>query len=1305
MEINPDADMDLGTVVKAPMKRSEAHVASGSKEGGRGSSKANVYGHSYVRSEETNAANALEADPECRRPVCHEIGLRRGNYGEEQVGVEGASEIDIDSEFTRFLRMFDRIDHEEVKRTHRDIANTILLMGGDSRNYRREREKQTRAIVSEIWSAPRVTAMARRRAKYGLDAGVALDLTTEDAQGRRWDFDDADTRDRAEALLDEQRPLLLIGSPMCTAFSRLLRISAAKRDPKVVAELREKAMVHLRFACKLYLKQIQRGCYFLHEHPQSADSWEEPCVQEVMSQGGVRRVITDQCQFGQQTEQGDPVRKPTGFMSNSPALLQTLEKRCTGRNGGCSRPSGGVHTPCLGKVARRAAIYHDDLCDAILKGFSKQMRFDRRMRDGEIGLNIAMYEGDDYVRENDRSKSEPRFDPRCGSDGSGVNSLSATDEPGGADYYHKTTKVRREAKPDEIGALAVGAKEFIDDLTGQALPPDLVRQGQRKELDYFEAKKVWVSVPRAEAKEKTGRPPISVRWVNTNKGDHANPNVRCRFVAREIRTPGQEAIFAPTPPLEALRTVLSCATTQFVGDRRKVWDPQSDERMQVSLVDISRAYFNAHVDPQQPTYVDFPPEMGAPPGTCAKLLRHMYGTRKAAEGWQEEYACTLRELGFTQGRASPCIFHHKGRGLTTSVHGDDFTTAGPKNHLDWFESSMKKAYELKVGGRLGPGPRDDKEATVLNRVIRWTSAGLEYEADPRQVERLLAEVELEGANGASTPGVKTLEHQIAEERELPPSQHTRFRGWAARANYLAADRPDAMYAAKEVCRYMAKPTNLAMMALKRLCRYLRARPRLVFAYPRQTADSLDAYSDTDWAGCPRTRKSTSGGCLMIGSHILKCWSSTQASIALSSGEAEFYGVVRAAGIALGHKSILADLGVDLSARVWTDSSAAMGTCGRQGLGKLRHIECYTLWVQQRLRQGQFELRKVRGDVNPADLFTKHLESRQKVDQLVSLFGFAFREGRPNAAPALRREGLGADSPDASWEEGGLFNTEQPMPDPDMLPHMHAKEELAGLFPKLQPVPRGAFGEADPEGNEPELRDPFPPDTVVRVHRPHKLLAPRRDENHTADAAGLVTTDCVCDETTRDYNNGDATIRDYNDGGDSSMGSSTVGSIGAPTHTTAGACRTRARARTRGPYNPARCTCCSGSDSGSIITAGTQLGTPIGIATTTTNPADIPTAVLFPTTGTTTTTPTTIDCDHNHYYSSMLATAAADARRGAQRLLPGDFSRRGHAGLRGRRLCICVHYWGCWSRGWGCGSSIAASALALRLQGTHLLHLG
>ena len=101
-----------------------------------------------------------------------------------------------------------------------------------------------------------------------------------------------------------------------------------------------------------------------------------------------------------------------------------------------------------------------------------------------------------------------------------------------------------------------------------------------------------------------------------------------------------------------------------------------------------------------------------------------------------------------------------------SVHCDDFTVSGPCCSLDWFEVAMKNKYELTVGGRLGPGPNDDKEISVLNKIICWTPKGIQYEADPCQVEKLLREIELEGANGAVTPGQKILAHQVESEVEL-----------------------------------------------------------------------------------------------------------------------------------------------------------------------------------------------------------------------------------------------------------------------------------------------------------------------------------------------------------------------------------------------------------------------------------------------------------------------------------------------------------------------------------------------------------
>ena len=69
---------------------------------------------------------------------------------------------------------------------------------------------------------------------------------------------------------------------------------------------------------------------------------------------------------------------------------------------------------------------------------------------------------------------------------------------------------------------------------------------------------------------------------------------------------------------------------------------------------------------------------------------------------------------------------------------------------------------------------------------------------------------MEGANGAITPGVKILAHQVEDDADLPEREFTRLRALAARSNYLAADRIDLSYAAKEVCCFTLRPTDIAM---------------------------------------------------------------------------------------------------------------------------------------------------------------------------------------------------------------------------------------------------------------------------------------------------------------------------------------------------------------------------------------------------------------------------------------------------------------------------------------------------------------
>ena len=117
---------------------------------------------------------------------------------------------------------------------------------------------------------------------------------------------------------------------------------------------------------------------------------------------------------------------------------------------------------------------------------------------------------------------------------------------------------------------------------------------------------------------------------------------------------------------------------------------------------------------------------------------------------------------------------------------------------------------------------------------------------------------------------------------------------------------------------------------------------------------------------------------MLGSHCIKTWSSSQGAVALSSTEAEFYGMIEGVIKAKGLISLAKELGfVDLVnvVHLGTDSTAAKSFVSRQGFGKMKHIEIRNMWLQKEVRDGKVEVSKVPGDQNPADLMTKVLNTK------------------------------------------------------------------------------------------------------------------------------------------------------------------------------------------------------------------------------------------------------------------------------------------------------------------------------------------
>ena len=164
-----------------------------------------------------------------------------------------------------------------------------------------------------------------------------------------------------------------------------------------------------------------------------------------------------------------------------------------------------------------------------------------------------------------------------------------------------------------------------------------------------------------------------------------------------------------------------------------------------------------------------------------------------------------------------------------------------------------------------------------------------------------------------------------------------------------------------------------MEAVKRIGRYLLAHPRLIWHFRRQDMPrALDAVSDSDWAGCLSTRKSTSCTVLKFGRHVLQVSSSTQTVQALSSPEAEFYALVKSASRLIGAVNMLADWAISLHAKLHTDSTGARGIASRRGSGKVRHIETPTLWLQALVSRKRIEVLKTKGATNIADLGAKYL---------------------------------------------------------------------------------------------------------------------------------------------------------------------------------------------------------------------------------------------------------------------------------------------------------------------------------------------
>jgi len=314
-----------------------------------------------------------------------------------------------------------------------------------------------------------------------------------------------------------------------------------------------------------------------------------------------------------------------------------------------------------------------------------------------------------------------------------------------------------------------------------------------------------------------------------------------------------------------------------------------------------------------------------------------------------------------------------GRQLVVLVHVDDLVLSGSVKDITKLTKDLQSIFALTTGPIL---INNDDECSMLGRTIRKTAFGFSLSGDTSLIDKSVLELGLLKAKPAPTPLSSASTSCADDDTVLDENTHRLYRVHVGRLLYIAADRFDISYASKTLARSLHSPTLKDFKSMKHVYRYLLGRPSLPIHFSGTKPPSeLNVYCDSDWASCSRTRRSTSGGLITSDLSILHFWSRTQSTVALSSAEAELTSAVTASGEALYLQKVWGCLGVKVRVDLYIDSKACIDHLRKLGLGKLKHIQIRSHYLQQLIRDKFVYIFKIPGEDNVSDLLTKAVSTK------------------------------------------------------------------------------------------------------------------------------------------------------------------------------------------------------------------------------------------------------------------------------------------------------------------------------------------
>ena len=516
-------------------------------------------------------------------------------------------------------------------------------------------------------------------------------------------------------------------------------------------------------------------------------------------------------------------------------------------------------------------------------------------------------------------------------------------------------EVRREAVQKLVAGLSSPHEEssYLD----QAITDEERREAHMREFHQLEDFEVFEEIDYDDI--TPGTKVITTTWVDRRKG----PNeVKGRICCREYNDGSVRTdTFASTPGAFSIRLIDLIAMTHG---------------FMCVVADVSAAFLHTDV-PEGKEIIVAPPHDYVPKNTNLKrchwrLRKMLYGLRGAPAAWQAHLSELLQSMGFRRGTFEASMFYHPEWKVYVLVHVDDIHMTGEAGMMQHVLDELQTTLLMKVNGPFRPG----MEYGFLRSRRVVDKRGVVMIPDDSYIMETARQLNMVEARPAATPAA-TLKPQEDDQEPLDQVTWTLYRSAVGRLLYLSYWRVDIQWTVRLLSTRVQGPVNYDLRVLRHLVRYLLGTRDMGLRFERnqKPIKCVDVFVDSDWAGSQSSRKSTSGGIIMVNGCCMQSWSRGQTVVAQSSCEAEFFAIVLGTSEGLAAKETLMELGMDVTVRIHSDSSAGRSQCFRLGAGALKHVETRFFHIQQLVNSRRVEIIKVAGEENIADLATKGVTKR------------------------------------------------------------------------------------------------------------------------------------------------------------------------------------------------------------------------------------------------------------------------------------------------------------------------------------------